>query len=177
MELAIHNDGTWSLGKLHALERLLLERVIDAANPKDCSTAQERLFPHILGHPPVTDEEEKQDEEWKEYVQPDLQQHFNSALDVVAADLKTITKKRSKHGDLFSLTVPKKHADQWCSALNQARLVLHERFKLPDGESPDRFLESEDEEPDAEGKWMAMLQSEIYSHIMEFLVTRVLWLK
>ena len=83
MELAIHNDGTWSLGKLHALERLLLERVITAADPAGCPDAEERLFPHILGRPPLNDEEEKQDDEWKEYVQPDLRDQFNSALDVV----------------------------------------------------------------------------------------------
>lgn len=175
MELAVHNNGTWSLRKLHALEKLLIERIIESADASACPEAMGRLYPYLLGRPPLDDEEEKQNEEWREYVQPDLRDQFNSNLNVVSEDLKMMRQTRRKDGDQYALTVPKKHADQWCGALNQARLVLHERFRLPDPDNPSS--EDESDFDDTEGKWMAMLQSEIYGHIMEFLVTRVLWMK
>ena len=87
-------------------------------------------------------------------MQPDLETQFKGAIGTVLADMQQM-KARKRSGEMeYRLTVPKKHADDWCSALNQARLVLHERYDLPD----------EDEDFDAEGgheQWLAMLQSEI----------------
>ena len=173
MQFIIHDDGTWSIRGLHALEKLLLERIIEASDPEDDERAMQRLFPSLLGRPALDDFEEEQINEWNEYVQPDLRNKFNADLNVVEKDLKRFETTRSKHGLIFSLNVKKAHADAWCSALNQARIVLHERFDLPDPDNP-----KEDEEgEEMEGKWMAMLQSEIYGHVLEFLVTRILWLK
>ncbi len=180
MELAVHNDGTWSLNKLHELEKMMLERIAETANPKGSDAAKERLYPSPLSNPPLEDNDEQLTEDWSEFVQPELAAQFESARDVVARDVAKMRKKRSKGMVHFNLTVPKAHADQWCSALNQARLVLHERHNLPDEEAadwPGEDTTPSSELPDSEGKWMALLQSEIYGVIMEFLVTRVLWLK
>ncbi|MEM9481425.1 MAG: DUF2017 family protein [Verrucomicrobiota bacterium] len=172
MELVANMDGTWSMQKLHDMEKLLLEKIREAADYSDSEKAKERIFPT-----PVRDDGKPDEDadairgDWGELVRPELASLFEDALGVVEDDLKKMKKSRAgKKGERYEISVPKAHANQWCQALNQARLVLHEKHALPeqnemlDGEIP-------------EGKWMAMLQSEIYGVIMEFLVTRVLWIK
>ena len=176
MELATHDDGTWSLNKLHELEKMMLEKIAEAADPGENKAAEERLYPPPLTGLEPEDDEKQLTDDWAEFVQPELAEQFESARDIVANDVLKIRRKRSKGSVHFHLSVPKAHADHWCSALNQARLVLHEQHQLPDQED---LADEEDrtELIDSEGKWMALLQSEIYGVIMEFLVTRVLWLK
>ena len=172
MELINHNDGTWSLRKVSELEHLMLSRLPEAADPTDCEAAQHRLYPSPIAPTADVDESDATiaTDEWREYIEPDLRSSFRDALKIVADDLGGASKRNVKGATFYQINVPKAHADHWCNALNQARLVIHHRHRLPteDGEM--------DDDPDAE-KWMAMLQSEIYSIIMEFLVTRVLWLK
>jgi hypothetical protein len=172
MELLNHDDGTWSLRKVSELEQLMLSRILEAADPRDCDGAAQRLYPSpispdaSLGSRTVAAAEE----DWREYIEPDLRLAFKNSLDVVEADIAGATATVEEGNTVFEINVPKSHADDWCSALNQARLVIHHRHDLPDedGEMGD--------DPDPE-KWMAMLQSEIYSILMDFLVTSVMWLK
>ncbi len=162
---------------LNELERLMLQRIPDAADPTGSPEAERRLFPESpLGMPALRDEDEGVVADWKEFVEPELRVQFRKSMDVVREDLGRIEKRTRKSLHFHALTVPKAHADHWCSALNQARIVLHERFGLPDPEEDMRESEEGDEES-REGQWLAMLQSEIYGGIMEFLVTRVLWIK
>jgi len=173
MELLNHDDGTWSLRKVSELEHLMLSRIVGAADPVDCGEAERRLYPSpiIPGAPLAPDEVVSADADWEEYIEPDLREAFRGALEVVGSDIAKATSSNTKEGNLFyEINVPKTHADDWCSALNQARLVIHYRHDLPDedGEVGD------DLDPEM---WMAMLQSEIYGIIMDFLVTSVLWLK
>lgn len=172
MELVENKDGTWTLRRMQDLEKLLLERVVEAANYEESPKARKRLFPGpVRGDVPGGDEDgDSINTDWEELVEPELEAGFRESLDVVEGDLEKIKKRRGTKGATYEISVPKAHADDWCKALNQARLVLHEQFDLPDPE------ETLDDDP-GEGKWMAMLQSEIYGVIMEFLVTRILWLK
>jgi hypothetical protein len=177
MELTTNDDGTWSMDWLNELERLMLQRIPEAADPTGNPGAERRLFPESpLGMPALRDEDEGVVADWKEFVEPELRMQFRKALDVVREDLGRIEKRTRKSLRFHSLTIPKSHADHWCSALNQARIVLHERFGLPDFEEAIPEPEGKDD-AGREGQWLAMLQSEIYGGIMEFLVTRVLWLK
>jgi hypothetical protein len=156
--------------RIRELEFLMLNKLVGAADPNGSAAARGRLFPSPLGRPAMDDAEDEMVGDWENLVLPDLELQFRSSLDVVLADLHDIT-GRKRSGEMeYRLVVPKKHADDWCSVLNQARLVLHERFDLPD----------EDGGLDLDGgheQWLAILQSEIYGGIMEFLVRRVLWLK
>ncbi len=172
MELLNHDDGTWSLRKVSELEHLMLTRIRDAADPTGCGEAEQRLYP-----PPVAPRagsgrggEGGIEEDWRQFVQPELRASFGDALKVVADDIGRATAGFEDGVTRYEINVPKAHADHWCSALNQARLVIHHRHDLPDEDG------EIDDDPDPE-KWMAMLQSEIYGILMEFLVTRVLWLK
>lgn len=178
MELSTNDDGTWTLDWLNELEHLMLRRVPEAADPTGNPEAERRIFPDSpLGMPALRDEDEEMVADWKEFVEPELRVQFRKALDVVRADLARIEKRTRRSVRFHRLVVPKAHADHWCSALNQARLVLHERFGLPDGDGEIEDEKEEEGGEHGEGQWLAMLQSEIYGGIMEFLVTRVLWLK
>ena len=169
MELINHEDSTWSLRKVTELEHLMLTRIPEAADASDCEDAQHRLFPSPIAPTAKIDEQKEAEaaSDWKEYIEPDLREAFRDALKVVADDIGGAAEKRIDGATYYQINVPKAHADHWCSALNQARLVIHHRHALPDEDG------EMDHDPDAE-KWMAMLQSEIYSIVMEFLVTRVL---
>ena len=170
MRMISKDDGPWEMQRIRELEFLMLSKLEDATDPNGSKAALDRLFPSPLGRPAVDDKEDELVADWESLVQPDLRSQFKSSLEVVLADMRNMT-GRKRSGEMeYRLVVPKKHADDWCSALNQARLVLHERHKLPDDE----------DEIDMEGgheQWLAILQSEIYGSIMEFLVTRILWLK
>ena len=110
------------------------------------------------------------EKDWREFIVPDLKDAFGESLGVVSEDLSRAEFVSDGEITAYRLSVPKDHSEHWCSALNQARLVLHHRHRLPD---EDGELEGD---PDPE-QWMAMLQSEIYGILMEFLITKVLWIK
>ncbi|MGI9240020.1 MAG: DUF2017 family protein [Verrucomicrobiales bacterium] len=170
MRLISKDDGTWEMQRIRELEFLMLSKLEDACDPDGSKAALDRLFPSPLGRPSVDDKEDELVADWEDLVHPDLLSQFKSSIGVVVADMRNIT-SRKRSGEMeYRLIVPKKHADDWCSTLNQARLILHEHHKLPE----------EEFELDMEGgheQWLAILQSEIYGSIMEFLVTRILWLK
>ena len=172
MRLISRDDGTWEMQRIGEMEFLMLGKLGDAANPGDSAEAWGRLFQSPLGRSAVDEAEDEIVGDWESLIHPDLETQFKTSLDVVAADMRE-TKGRKRNGEMeYRLIVPKKHADDWCSALNQARLVLHERFNFPEDE--DAF---EAEEGQGHEQWLAMVQSEVYGQIMEFLVLRVLWLK
>lgn len=172
MELLNHDDGTWSLRKITELEHLMLNRIVDAADPSDCDAAARRLHPSPIapGASVAPDELASAEADWEEYIEPDLRAAFRGSLDVVGSDVATATQSTKGGNVLYEIEVPKAHAEDWCSALNQARLVIHCRYDLPDEDGE----MGRDSDPET---WMAMLQSEIYGIVMEFLVTSVLWLK
>lgn len=170
MRLISRDDGMWEMQRIGELEFLMLNKLDQATDPTGSDAAAERLFPSPLARPPMDDGEDEMIADWESLVRPDLEAQFKSSLAVVLADLREIKGRKRRQQIEYQLVVPKKHADDWCSALNQARLVLHDRFQLPD----------EDDDFDLEGgheRWLAIIQSEIYGMIMEFLVRQILWLK
>ena len=170
MRLISRDDGMWEIQRVRELEFLMLSKLEQAADPSGSDAARDRLFPSPLGRPAMDDREDEMVADWQDLVQPDLEAQFKTSLGVVVEDLQGL-RGRKRNGEMeYRLEVPKKHANDWCSALNQARIVLHERYELPD----------EDEDFDLGGgheRWLALVQSEVYGNIIEFLVRRVLWLK
>ncbi len=169
MELIPHSDGTWSMERVTELEHLMLARLPEAADPTGCVGAEHRLYPSPVAPtaelPPR--EEDAIERDWREFIEPDLRVAFAAAVETVVADVGAAHGSKVGGAVYYQIDVPAEHADAWCSALNQARLVLHHRHRLPDEDG------DMDSDLDAE-RWMAMLQSEIYSIIMEFLVRKVL---
>lgn len=185
MQLFSKDDGTWQIEHIRDLELLMLNRLEEATDRGESESVKKRFFPSPLGRPAIDDEEDEIIDDWESLVHPDLDSQFKKSVKVVLDDLKSIKEERDQE---YSLVVSKKHADDWVSALNQARLILHERFKLPDEEETlaaieetDDDVEEEEEEDDDDGispdQWLAMVQSDVYGGIMEFLIRDVLWLK
>ncbi|MDE0570362.1 MAG: DUF2017 family protein [Verrucomicrobiales bacterium] len=170
MELINNDDGTWTLSKVSELEHLMLSRLPESADSTGCEEADNRLFPSPISPEADLDNEKKSsaDSDWKEYIEPELRVEFRDSLKIVADDLGKAQMAKDEEVNCYEFNIPTAHADYWCSALNQARIVIHYRYNLPD---EDGVL---DMDPNPE-EWMATLQSEIYGMLMEFLIKKVLW--
>ena len=171
MELIKNDDSTWTLSKVSELEPLMLSRIPDSADPNGCDRALDRLYPSPIAPDADLDADKSFDLEndWDEFIKPDLQIEFKDALKIVADDLGKSIMPREGDLNLYQFISPTAHANHWCSALNQARIVIHHKYDLPD---EDGVM---DMSPNPE-KWMATLQSEIYGMLMEFLIKKVLWM-
>ena len=170
MELISHDEGTWSLNRVSGLEYLMLSRIQESADPSGCDEALDRLYPSPVTSTAKLDPQAVMsiEEDWGEYAGPDIRAGFGKALRTVVSDIASACVEDVDGVDYYTITVPDVHAESWCSALNQARLVLHHRHDLP-AEAGEM-----DSGPVSE-EWMAMLQSEIYGMLMEFLIQKVLW--
>lgn len=117
--MEFYRSGKSRLGfrHIHPLLAELVRSLPDIIDPDALSdAAEQRIYPE----PATGAELDDLRADWKAFVQPGLQEHFRSSRDVVAADLKSITRKK----DEFEFTIPAKHAEAWLNALNQARLAL-----------------------------------------------------
>lgn len=107
----------------------LLRQLPCAADPKGSKEAGLRLYPN-----PSQSEETNQ--EWAEYVHPELKHLFESASSTVAEDLEAMYsgETEGRHG----VRIPLAHTEQWINTLNQARLVIAEtnQFKEADIDQP-----------------------------------------
>ncbi len=142
MQFQILDDAAIGFTRIHPLLAELLRNVPLATDPRNLSeSAQERLFP-----PPSDDPDlDRLRSDWAAFVTPDLSEHFQSARDVVAADLRRLDETEDQ---LFELRIPNGHAEAWLNVLNQARLALATDIGYeqedPDevGEAPDLLTES-----------------------------------
>ena len=92
-----------------------LQQVPVILDQRDEPAAHERLFPDpTLG-------ETKTNEDWREFVAPDLHHLFRSAGETFARDL---TGLESESETSLQITFPSEHLNAWISALNEARLIL-----------------------------------------------------
>lgn len=119
---------------------------------------EERLYPS----PSLEPSERGLCEDWKAYVQPELHELFQSARQVVEADLRGL---KEGENDFFSLEFPFKHAESWLNALNQARLALAEAHAFTEAELSQR-------EPShiADERDLARIQMEFYGYLQHWLV-------
>jgi hypothetical protein len=90
---------------------------------RDSPQPRERLFPN------PTTADDKANAEWQQLITPEVRHLFVSAGETVARDLTAL--KPDKHEPaLFAVTFPAEHINAWMSALNQARLILGELFRV-----------------------------------------------
>ncbi|MGK0188195.1 MAG: hypothetical protein ACI9R3_003987 [Verrucomicrobiales bacterium] len=141
----------------------MLRGLREAADPTACPDAERRLFPE-----PVTDASEEDLDavaDWKEFVVPDLRTLFDEALDQFEKDVSAAELVRKLPVKRYKVKVEIRHLEQWYSALNQARLVLQEKYRLP---SENAGLSVE--ELFAKGQWRAYFQSRFYAEIQCWLL-------
>jgi len=103
--------------RIHPLLAELVRSLPELVEPDALSeTAEQRFYPE----PTRDDDLDQMRSDWKAFVEPGLQEHFRSARDAVSADLKNLVEKK----DLFEISIPLRHAEDWLNVLNQARLAL-----------------------------------------------------
>ncbi|MFY8216451.1 MAG: DUF2017 family protein [Chthoniobacterales bacterium] len=117
MEFSVSRSRAFRFRKIHPLIAEFILSIPDTIDMDQLSDdAQARLFPAATDDPQF----ETLRNEWKAYVEPDLQEHFRSAREVVAADLKQMREVKG----MVELEIAPAHGEAWLNALNQARLVL-----------------------------------------------------
>jgi hypothetical protein len=110
----------------------LLRRIPEGAEPGDNVPARERLFSG-----PMRVDSAGFNQDWREFVEPELREMFRSAQEIVAGDLRALPPLDPRIdpacGRLDSpaflptkhkLEIPRDHAEAWLGVLNQARLVI-----------------------------------------------------
>ncbi|MDA0813149.1 MAG: DUF2017 family protein [Verrucomicrobia bacterium] len=164
MHITKSEDGTQlMIGGLGETELEMLRGVRDAADPTACPEAERRLFPA-----PIADADEHDFDtiaDWKEFVVPDLRTRFDDALDQLESDVADARQVRKLPMKRFVVKLRVEHVELWYSALNQARLVLQEKYKLP---SENTSLSLED--LFAKGQWRAYFQSRFYAEVQCWLL-------
>jgi hypothetical protein len=125
------DEGTITLSMVDPVcSHLLLE--VTAAARTEHPAAGERFFSS-----PTQGREPEFEMDWVEFVQPDLQHLFQSALEVVDADLKGFPGTQPEEGATLSLAVAR--LESWIHALNQARLALVAVHGFSEEEMEDGF--------------------------------------
>ncbi len=145
-----------SQDQLHLFEQIPLH-----ADPTASPEAEARLFPGVVRRP-ESGEHEQLNNDWEEYVEPELRSRFSGDVDCVTATLKKARVSSSPDGPVFEFTILQADADAWYSALNQARLVMHVRYHFPDEETPEEMLallESENVKPWITSRFYMQMQS------------------
>lgn len=145
----------------------MLRSVRDTADPTSCPAAEARLYPDPMDGD--DDELEESNADWREFVVPDLRTQFDEALDQLEVDLGKAAKRRRLRSKDFRFEIPMAHVPQWYMALNQARLVLQEKYKFPeDGEIDLGKLFSK-------GQGRAYFQSRFYAELQCWLLEMGDW--
>ena len=135
----------------------LLRQIPLSANPEGVEGAEARLFIDPSAEKEIC-------AEWKSYVEPELRRLFRSATETVAADLAQLNGNEKSLRNR-SLRIPFEHADAWLSALNQARLVIAEKYKFSDEE-----LNDHDRSPIGSRRDLGLFQVNFYGFLQEFIL-------
>lgn len=152
-------DGDIEISDLDPFLAELLRQIPASSDPEGVPAARQRLFSL-----PADASETKICEEWKLYVEPELQRLFRSATETVTEDLKQLGGKEKPFVNR-TLRIPAKHADAWLNALNQARLALAAKYDFTDGELGDHYRS-----PVASRRDLSLFQVNFYGFIQEFIL-------
>ncbi len=154
MKIEREPDGGFVFEEVEPQLAQLFLAIPAAADPAGDPAALERLFPA-----PSPGGDGVLNEEWGNFVVPELREAFATAVTTVAADLQPLRVGGS------AWVVPPAHMDAWLSALNQARLALAARHGVTeqDMDMPAPFpVDSEKE--------VAVAQIHLYGLLQECLI-------
>jgi len=149
------DEKTVLLSRLDPLLIELLRRIPKSADPGDSAAARKRLF-SAPSHDPA---ETGLTEDWREYVEPELQRLFLSAIEMVEGDLKTL--RFDPPDGEGALPIPTSHLESWVHGLNQARLALAARHDFSEEEMEDSLP------LDGSPRALALLQIRFYGFLQE----------
>ena len=131
-----------------------LLRLIPTSAQSEDPLVHERLFSS-----PTNGLEPEIEMDWVEYVQPDLRQIFQSALQVVEGDLENFPPEEPE--EFYALAIPVRHLDAWIHSLNQARIVLAVQHRFTDREMEHVTLLEGDQ------RALTLFQVHFYGFLME----------
>jgi len=165
MEIVRLDPKTVAIREIDPFAARLLRRIPVEADPGGDRAARGRLFSK-----PAAGGQGRQarelNEEWQQYVEPELRHLFQSANETVSDDLKNIKQTGSVGGvELYDLEIPIKHLEQWLNSLNQARLVMAARNGFTDAE-----LDAEYPTIINSTRDMNLLQIHFYGFMQEYFV-------
>ena len=169
MEIARIDPKTVLLRDINSFAAGLLRRIPLEADPGDDAAAHERLFskPVVGGKGGKLAKE--LNEEWKLYVEPELDHIFQSANETVSGDLKQLRQTGGDEGsETYELGIPVSHLEQWLNTLNQARLVIAARNGFTevelDGDLPQMINSTRD---------MNLLQMHFYGEMQHVFIRHI----
>jgi hypothetical protein len=176
MRLSVQKEkGIWRISDLDEAHIELLRQAAEDASIGDSPEGRARLFPS-----PVPKKNQLREgeflEDWSDYVTDDLENQFAGDVGTVLADLDTAVPQRSTKESpvpLLRVDVPLEHAQAWFSALNQARLMLDQKFKLHpggDGDFEPVLKEEENDGLDMHERLEVYMRYEFYAALQEWLV-------
>ena len=175
-------EDFWALDALSPAEWHLVAELPGSASGEAFSeTSRKRLFP-----PPVSGAD-GENEDWDQYVRPDMESLFQEARKIVGRDLDGVEVLNPE--DIFApeeipdfplglpelrrVRVPVENTEAWYSTLNQARLLMNEEYDL--AESEERLLaRMDDAEELEEDRILLIAQYELYSAVQIMLVENVM---
>jgi hypothetical protein len=141
----------------------LLRQIPESASLNDAPAAKARLFSE-----PAAEEEEEFRQEWRTYVQPELERVFRSAGETVATDLKQLCGKEKTFAN-HTLVIPNDHADAWLNALNQARLAIAAKNEFTESELCDCYRS-----PIGSRRDLSLFQVNFYGFLQELILREML---
>lgn len=150
MKLTPTLDGGFRIDTEHDGDWVLLHSILDDADPEKLA--------HQLSESIQSSEI---DEDWREFVVPDLIESFNSDLAKVREALKCAHDGNNPQ----PIHVPPRESMAWYSSLNQARLNLEECFHF------DSDISSKDDDI---VRKMAFLRSKIYLELQSLIFERAM---
>ena len=103
----------------------LIHQILPTAQAEDDPAVMDRLYSS-----PTAGREPDFEDDWKEYVHPDLRHIFQNAQQIVQADLKGLA--HDLVAGFASLQIPVKNLEAWVHTLNQARLAIATRYDFTD---------------------------------------------
>jgi len=120
------NEDSIEFTDVEPIEADLLRQIPILCDVHGDSRAESRLF-----STPADPSQTQFLTDWEEYVRPELQHIFLSARTTVEKDLE---KMEERPGHPSRLVMLCSHGEAWLNALNQARLVLANKFEFTDEE-------------------------------------------
>ncbi len=160
MEIRQHED-VLELSELDPFLAELLRQIPESTNPEGAVAAEERLF----SSPDPSDQSVCA--EWKLYVEPELRRLFRSATEIVRADLKMLDGCKKPFANC-TLRIPKRNAEAWLGALNQARLVIAAKFAFTEDELCDHYRS-----PIGSRRDLSLFQVNFYGFLQEFILHEI----
>lgn len=153
-----------------------LSLLSQTCDPDDDPTIVTRLYPHPLDPEEEETDREKAEEDWADFVRPELVAAFDNSLLTVMNDLAQ-AKVEELEGEgeaasdevYYRFEIPGDHAESWFQTLNRARIVLSIKHRLPLNE----YSIEEDEQVPLQ-RILAAHISDSFAEISELLVRQMM---